>query len=208
MELLIKIALIIHIATGFTALLIGFIALLTKKGQKAHRISGLIFFYCMLGVAVSAIFISVVKDNLFLLLIGIFSFYQNISGYRAIKNKSLKPTFIDWMILLIGAVNGFYMIYTLNTILIVFGAINCFMVFNDIRIYRKTLIGIEIPKNQWLIKHLGMMIGTYIATFTAFLVVNIHNFKPNWLIWMLPTFIGTPLIAYWRRKLTPNKKLN
>lgn len=205
MEILIKIALIIHIATGFTALLTGIIAILSKKGRKAHRISGLIFFYCMLGVAVSAIFISVVKDNLFLLLIGIFSLYQNLSGYRAIKNKSLKPIFIDWTILIIGAVNSFFMIYSLNTILIVFGAINCFMVCNDIRIYRKTLNGDEIPKNQWLIKHLGMMIGTYIATFTAFLVVNIHNFEPNWVIWLLPTFIGTPLIAYWRRKLTTKK---
>jgi len=205
MELLIKIALIIHIAIGFTALLTGIIALLAKKGQKAHRIFGLIFFYCMLSVAVSAIFISVLKDNLFLLLIGIFSLYQNLSGYRAIKNKSLKPAFIDWIILLIGAVNSFFMIYSLNTILIVFGSINCFMVFNDIRIYRKTLKGFEVPKNQWLIKHLGMMIGTYIATFTAFLVVNIHNFEPNWVIWLLPTFIGTPLIAYWRRKLTTKK---
>ena len=43
----------------------------------------------------------------------------------------------------------------------------------------------------WLPLHIGLMCGSYISFLTAFLVVNWSN--P--LAWILPTVIGTPLIA-------------
>jgi hypothetical protein len=53
--------------------------------------------------------------------------------------------------------------------------------------------------NQWLLNHLQRMIGTYIASLTAFLVVNI-NFNPAFVIWLAPTVLIVPLIVYWSRK--------
>jgi len=45
-----------------------------------------------------------------------------------------------------------------------------------------------------------MMLGGYISTCTAFLVVNFTEVQYPVLVWLLPTIIGTPLIAYWTRK--------
>ncbi|MFN4880994.1 MAG: hypothetical protein ACK5CD_05075 [Bacteroidota bacterium] len=42
------------------------------------------------------------------------------------------------------------------------------------------------------------MTGSYIATTTAFLVVNIQ-LTPMWIIWLGPTLLGTILIIYYTR---------
>jgi len=203
MELIYKSALVLHVASGFTALLIGLTILILKKGQKVHKLLGMIFFISMLGVSLSALFVSFLKYNVFLFHIGIFALYQNFSGFRATRNKSLKPAVIDWTMLSISAVNSVMMIYTLNIVLVVFGAISASLVFGELRIYIAHLRNHEVPKLQWLTQHIGMMIGTYIATFTAFVVVNIKNMNPYWLPWILPTVFGVPLIVYFTRKYAP-----
>lgn len=207
MELIYKSALVLHIASGFTALLMGLIALISKKGQKLHRRSGMIFFISMLGVSFSALFMSYLKPSVFLFHIGIFALYQNVSGFRATRNKSLRPAILDWAMLIISAVNSAMMISTLNIVLVVFGVISALLVFGELRIYITHLRNREVPKLQWLTQHIGMMIGAYIATSTAFIVVNVSNVNPAWLPWILPTVFGVPLIVYFTRKYVPRKKL-
>ena len=93
----------------------------------------------------------------------------------------------------------------MNVILIVFGALLTLFIVKDIR---RQFINDEDRKllaKEKIIDHLGRMSGTYIATFTAFLVVNINFVKPGWIVWLLPTAIGVPIIVYhtnqWRKKL-------
>jgi len=206
MELLNKIALVIHVIAGMTALVAGLIAILAKKGKPTHLKSGIIFFYSMLLVAATAIFIAIVKSNTFLLYIGIFSFFMVFSGYRSIKNKSLKPNMYDWIILTVALTNGVMMIYSQVLVLMVFGVIGCFLGISDFRIFALVLQKKKIPKNQWLLRHLGMMIGAYISTSTAFIVVNITQINYPWIPWLLPTIIGTPIIVYWNIKMSNKKK--
>lgn len=113
MELLYKILLYTHIITGGLALLCGSIAMLSKKGQKTHRISGKIFFNSMLLVCFSAISISILKEIPFLLMIGIFALFQNYFGFRAIKNKSLIYENSDKAMLLAGFINSVFMLISL-----------------------------------------------------------------------------------------------
>jgi len=66
-------------------------------------------------------------------------------------------------------------------------------------------------KMFWWYTHLGNFIGSYIAAWTAFLVVTVapllHVGK---MIWLVPTVIGVPAIfltiGYYRRKFTPRAK--
>lgn len=44
----------------------------------------------------------------------------------------------------------------------------------------------------WLPRHVSLMCGSYVSFVTAFLVVN---FRGSFVPWILPTVIGTPLIA-------------
>jgi hypothetical protein len=48
---------------------------------------------------------------------------------------------------------------------------------------------------QWLLMHTTAMLGAYIATFSAFLVVNI-GYVPKPLLFIVPTLVGTPFIAW------------
>jgi len=200
MKTLLTCVLVLHIASGFTALAFGLFAILSKKGFRAHLLTGRVFFWSMLLIAASAVVLSTFRLNIFLLLIAFFAFYNTISGYRSIRNKSLRPARIDWVITAIGLVTGILMISTLNIVLLVFGSLSLVLSINDIRANILILRGGETPRFAWLIKHIGMMMGAYIATFTAFVVVNISYEAVPWLPWLAPTMIGVPLLVLWQRK--------
>lgn len=205
MEIAYKFYLGIHILSGFTALVTGFIAIVAQKGKKLHKITGLTFFISMVVVCVSAILISLMKDNRFLLHIGIFSFYLVYSGYRSVKNKSLNPSTMDWVMLLTAFVNCLAMLLSEQLVLIVFSVLGTSLAAQDAKLFYNIIKQKEILKNQWLLRHISTMLGGYIATFTAFIVVNVSLESLPWLPWLLPTIIGTPLIAFWTKKYQPKK---
>ncbi|MES2679075.1 MAG: DUF2306 domain-containing protein [Bacteroidota bacterium] len=206
MEIVLRVLLFTHILFGVLALTSGCAAIAVKKGGKTHRLAGKIFFYSMLGVTASAFIISVAKNNGFLLMIAVFSFYQNYMGYRAIKNKGLIPSSLDWMVLFCAAVNTFFMIWSMNIVLMVFGGISLFLVLGNLRINLKTKRKEVLHPLRWLKLHIGMMMGAYIAAITAFVVVNAGIFAflnlPEWLPWLLPTLILVPLMGYLTKKYT------
>jgi hypothetical protein len=212
METVKWVSLIIHIICGFSALAVGFFAIISKKGLKLHLTTGKLFFICMIGVTLSALIISMITENQFLFQVGIFSFYQNYFGFRSVKNKSLVFNPADWVIFLAGVINCAFMFATLNVVLVVFGLIQTSLVITHLRIYFQLKKGNELPKNTWLIQHLTLMLGTYIATLTAFLVVNINDFQPAWVLWIAPSVLGGTVIFYYTKKystktLNPTKSL-
>ena len=206
MNIIIQIALIAHIASGSVSLLTGLIAILSPKGNKIHRTAGKIFFYSMLLVSASAITISLLKGGSFLLMIGLFAFFLTYSGYRSVKNKEFNNTSLDWFVLAIAACNSIAMLLSFNIILVVFGCLSTFLVIGDLRIFIQKMRNRPIGRQQWIVRHIGMMVGAYIATSTAFLVVNVTNFEPAWLPWLMPTFLGVPVIIYWIRKKTSSRR--
>lgn len=68
--------------------------------------------------------------------------------------------------------------------------------------YGLALIGYLARKlrwKNWLISHIGGMLGSYIGIVTATIVVNVPNIPyinelPSLVFWILPTLIGTPFI--------------
>jgi hypothetical protein len=197
MEWVNKILLIFHIAAGNAALISGLISMTSKKGKLVHRKAGLVFFYSMIVVTISSIYLAFVKDIPFLFHIGIFVFYQTYNGWRTLKNKSQYPSFFDWILQLLALINGIFMIYSMQIVLLVFGGISLMLVFNDLKLFIKVYRAKPIPKLTWLTRHIGNMIGAFIGALTAFLVVNFSFPGPYWLIWLAPTFVLVPLMRYW-----------
>ncbi len=200
MEFLHAVSLGFHIAAGTIALLAGTAILLLRKGGKPHRRLGRVFFPAVIGVAASAFVLCVVHPDPFLFMVGVFTLYQGLSGFRAVRNKTLGPAGWDVLVALMGAANAVAMFTSGQVVLYVFGGISIFLVYGDAAWFRSAFIGKPLPPKLWLRRHIGFMMGAYIATVTAFLVVNFAHAGSGLLVWLAPTLVGVPLIVKWTRR--------
>lgn len=205
----------LHIVAGSFALLAGPVAMFNQNGGQTHRISGKIYFWSMVFIFASSIIMSLAKNNLFLFMIGIFSFYLVITAYRALHLKNLhkgqKAELFDWVVLWLSAlagtglaVFGLYVVFMLKNsfglVALVFGAVMLQGVKTD---YRRFTVPPK-EKNHWLLKHITGMMGGYIATFTAFLVNNWQS-DPPFISWLLPTLVISPFITLTLKKFKKGK---
>ncbi|MCH7398195.1 hypothetical protein MM236_09355 [Belliella sp. DSM 107340] len=216
MENLLKITLYFHVAFGFTALLAGVLAIFFPKGGKNHNVSGIVYYWCMIGIGTTAFVIAIPKGNMFLLMIGGFSTYMTLTGRRYLQlRKSKLPKFSN--------LDLFFRIVALATILIpiIYFGINGVadlgdfgIVFTVFGIFLLSMVWVDFKaggklhtfsKNWFLGMHISRMMGAFIATFTAFLLINWQS-DPVFIAWLLPTVIFTPVIIYYQRKFKTKSK--
>jgi uncharacterized membrane protein len=204
------IALFLHIANGTVAMVIAPLAMMTVKGGRWHRRWGKIFFWAMAGVALTATVMCFIRSGIFLFLVAIFSFYFALTGYTALRRKKLedRPGFLDWCATIAMLLAGIVFVTTaaLNAnpggerpVRLIFGLGALLLSAIDIGRFFKP----SRSKRAWMYEHMGRFLGAYIATVTAFSVVN-FQFLPTFWRWFWPTIIGVPLIfvwqSYYRRK--------
>ena len=197
--------LVLHASSGGLALLVGGIAAYAKKGQRLHRHCGNIFIYSMLFSATMALVMSQIKPNPFLFGIGLFTVYLILSGWIPVwkRDLSIKKKYIKG-VGIFGTSSALFMAYQAYIggfkdaaiILIVFGSILLSFSVSDLITKFRPANGIS--------RHGGRMGGAYIATFTAFLVVN-NSFLPPLVAWLMPTVIGSLLIFLSLRKWNKRK---
>ncbi|MFC5528332.1 DUF2306 domain-containing protein [Cohnella yongneupensis] len=108
----------------------------------------------------------------------------------------------------------FVLIFISSTIMsIMHWAESAYLLFIGIFSYALALYGYLSRKRRWknwIAKHIGGMLGSYIAIITAILVVNgrhipIINELPIIMVWFIPTIIGTPLIIMVTNKFTQKR---
>jgi uncharacterized membrane protein len=211
----------VHIAAGCTAFLMAPLALATAKGGNAHRRWGKIYFWAMAVVASSAMVLALYRPILFLALVAVFSFYAAFSAYRVLFHKNLprgqKVNWPDWAaalltlaasfaLALLGAVKP-ALVQNLGIPAMVFGIIGMWLAGKSILHFLRP----PQEKMFWWYDHLGGMLASYIAAWTAFSVTTIGRFvHGGWVIWILPTAIGVPAIAlttaYYKKKFAPRTK--
>lgn len=210
MEQLLRIILLIHVAFGFTALASGMAALIFKKGGKAHNQSGKVYYWSMLGIGLTAFLVAIPKGNMFLLMVGGFSTYMTLTGYRMLQWRRTKaPTylmkdriylFVGLLTVIIPAVYFTYMGWSriggFAVVFAVFAGILLSMLLGDF-LGRKQIQ--SRPKDWFLSMHISRMMGAFIATFTAFLLINWQT-DPVYIAWLLPTLVFTPVIMYYQNK--------
>jgi uncharacterized membrane protein len=217
-----KAILLFHILAGTVALGSGLVAIFAAKGRQNHNRSGRTYELAMYAVGVSAILMTLLKFNPFLLSIGIFALYLTYAGKRALFYFRLRQTYSpgipDKLPSVAGLVTGLFMIgfpvwqmvmqgSFFVPVLAIFGFTLSGSCIGDL--YRLRKPELFTPGNKvWLLKHIGMMGGAYISTVTAFLVNNVH-IEQQWLVWVAPTAVGTVLISRairnWSSKLKPAK---
>ena len=196
----------IHILAGTIALLCAALAVSSEKGKRLHVLSGRTYFWCMATIFLTAIPMSIISNNIFLFLIAIFSFYLAFAGMRFARNRKGVATTLDWIAVSLMILSGLGMwilaaIYFSNTntqyiVLLVFGFLAIALGYADFKSHKnKSAIG-----KERISRHLTNMMGGTIAVVTAVLVVN-PPFEPEWVWWVLPTVMITPLIFWWNFKI-------
>ena len=223
MKTLILALLITHVSAGSTALIVGLIPMFSRKGSRLHNRTGRVYVYCMIIVAVTALLLCALQPfklfRLFLTGIAVFSLYLCMTGWRATKQKKSGPTRADKLLtyatLAVSvAMLGFgaYLLTGGPSVLAVLFSAFGFLTFKNAW-YDHKLFGTKPEKTHWFYHHITRMGGSYIATFTAFLVNNVDRALPNntpgWigsLSWFLPAVVGSLLIArtvqYYKAKST------
>lgn len=202
--------LVLHIAGGTIALISGLVAMVTLKGSKIHRLSGKIYFWGMTAVFIGAVVVAIGHHQDFLLMVGFFSYYMTVRGYRILFLKKLnqgqKALTIDWLII---SISGIFILTLLSwgtwgflngegmaIVALVFGAIGSSFLIADIRKFTSP----PTEKMHWWYGHISSMGGSYISAVTAFVVVNIQLPQFQWVLWILPAVIGGIIIGRTIRK--------
>jgi len=196
---------IIHISAGTFALLLGLVALLTKKGLKKHKQIGRLFLLFLTVVVLTGLIgVFVFGRNTFLLVITVLSAYQGFSGYRTLQTKSNQPKSVDIIVAIISSISVFYFLYYFKSIgmiwspIIIYstvGALLFFVTYDFARYF--------IPKskyqNLWLFEHIFKMIGAFTALLAAFTGTVFAKYQP--LSQILPSALGiilqTGFIVYY-----------
>ena len=219
LEQFIKYSLLVHVIAGCVSLLAGLGAIIFRNKIKQHRPFGSVYFWSMTVVFVTSLYLSLYKENWFLLFISIFTYHGCFTALRSLKLKKLhldqKAKWYDWatdfvniIINLSLIILGLLIIKTqlqFTIICMVFGSIGIRGSYSNIKRYQ----GKIKEKNYWLMQHLGGMLGSYIGAFTAFLVFNnsrwIH--APEIVALLGPTIVLVPLIIYELNKRNSKKSI-
>lgn len=202
--------LVVHIASGAVTLVSAAIAILARQlnwKHQLHKVSGSVFSGAMLLIFLTALPMSLLKFNLFLLLISVFSFYLMLSGwlYATDRQDTRSPVLltVSSIMLAVSAAMIAFGMWSLVTgnqnglVVLVFGSIGALLARADWRIAR---VGGAKGKKR-ITQHLTQMIGATIAAITAFLV-NTVQLPGFWgvVLWLAPTALLVPVIVLQSRK--------
>ena len=206
----------LHVAAGFTALASALVASINKAMGWPHRwhiYSGNAFFWGMATVFATAVPLSIIRPNLFLLLLAVLSFYLALMGRRYAVNRKGTPAPIDWVTGAVMAVAALGMIafgvYLLRSgdssgvTMAAFGLLGCVSSMGDLRRMRSG----GVRGKERIAQHLGLMLGGTIAAVTAFVVAN-FSMQPAFVLWLAPTVLITPLIIVWSRRVRAGRMAN
>ncbi len=182
----------------------------------------MVYLWAMGGVAATALPMALYRPVLFLALVAVFSFYAAFSGYRVLKLKDLarggQAQPIDWGAAVFtfaasACLAGFGVwrpawVQRMGVVSVVFGLIGMVLAAKEMW----SFVGKPKEKMFWWYTHLGNFIGSYIAAWTAFLVVTVAPRMQHYgiALWLLPTAVGVPAIvattAYYKRKFAPRAR--
>ena len=204
METLRLVLLVLHALSGAVALLTGIMQMVRKKGGTTHRRTGTRYVQSMAVVCFSGLALAILRPSLFLGFIAVFSGFLTYSGWHSLARKGSRPGVVAWVLSGLGLLNGLAMASTLNTVLLVFGLGSLVLAGRDLLLlYRWQTAG--RPAYAVLLgRHISMITGAFISTATAFLVVNLDNFSPVWLPWLLPLPSSPQAGCAARRPLPPS----
>ncbi|MFN3918014.1 MAG: hypothetical protein ACK4K0_09760 [Flavobacteriales bacterium] len=193
----------IHAISGFIILLTGLLQVVMKKSGRAHRFIGRVYAWSWVPLIATGAIIG----SFIITFFGLLGFYMVFTGFRFAHLKHVRLSFFDKgfivLFFLIGLTclgSGFYILW-LGSILfaiitLFFGVIFTLTTTQDILEF---ILGKKTRKTSghhmhWYFEHYNRMYISFIAAVTAFSALQNLLGHPL-LNWILPTIIGSVLIA-------------
>jgi hypothetical protein len=212
-----------HVVGAIFSLVVAPVAMITGKGSTTHRRWGKAYFWGMFLTNATALTLLAWRFNVFLLGVTILSFYAALSGYRVLHRKrplrGHGPIWLDWAsagvtlaagitLVVWGVLTAFGLIgawipsgggqIIFAVLPIVFGLLIANDTITDLRMFRAP----STDPQWWWYYHMERMLGSYTALLTALMVQQVGPHLPfsvQWIVWVTPAAVGTPLISYWIR---------
>jgi hypothetical protein len=200
----------LHVALGGVAVVALPVVIIAAKGGAAHRLAGKVFFWSILGSSASAIWMSLAANDLFLLLLGVLTFYLVVSGYRALYLKRpvprdtlgpMRPGPLDkgmahFTLLTCCALVAWgilsWRVDSLAPVMIGLGLLGAMVALGDMKRFR----AVPDDASRWLITHAARMLAGATIAATAVGVVHLTPL-PELARWLVPAGIGAFGIAIW-----------
>jgi len=217
----------LHVAAGILVLVTMVLPMVTKKGGRVHRRAGWIFVISMAIVCVSSAWMCIValaglqgvsvtgrgvmgrEFGAFLLVVTLLSGQSIFSGIRVLRHKNRTAPVGNLLdlgppaILGLSSIGlGIWGIAEGSVLLIAFAVLGISIGVRDIRALRR----VPTDKRHWWYAHMTGMFNGSVAALTAFLVINSENLPdsirsavPEWVFWLAPTVVMTPILIAMRR---------
>ena len=166
----------LHFWIGCGAIIAGFAAFASRKGEGVHRKAGTLFVVSMGLLAISGLWLSLARDILFTVFLSAISFHALITGWAAARNRSV---LCRWISRLAPIVSG------LIVLLAFVGAVLCGL---DIFYVLMSAPALRVR----LTRHLWRM------GFSFFLATGIFFFGNNHVlpeVLRTPWFLALPVLA-------------
>ena len=188
-----QILLALHVLGSGVGLLAGPVPMLARKGGSLHRKAGQVFSAAMGCSAVSAFALALIVRNKLLLTIAVLTAFLILSGLRSARfRRGARPGWADDASCLALASFGLWLLWSslspTDVTGLFFGAGSIVLAGRQWQLQHAS-------RPDWLLAHIAGMGGAYVATVTAFLVVNL-GFLPKPVAFIVPTTIGTVLITW------------
>lgn len=211
-----------HIAFGFLGLVSFWLAVVLRNQKSKHRMLGLVFFWSMMGLALTAFILSIltfqftpivhpgwnIEDakvfSLFLSGLGFLSAIGCLNGWTAVNKKeqyfATKMFVANVSLLVFSGVLIGLAIWKQHILLVVSGTLGLNICFPYLRSHFKGLVP------DWRETHISYMMGGGIALHTAFVAGGGSRYMPEfvrqlgWFGWLLPALLFQPLIFKLVRK--------
>lgn len=183
------------------------------RARITHRVIWSLFHSSMMLVGITGIALSfiTIPVSYFLFSVALFTIYMVTAASRALLGRALQSSdaVLGGVMVVIGAAMVVYGLYGLiiGTLsvsvapLIVFGGIGGAFGMFDCRAIRRARLTAGTTPTTFHARFFSRNFGALTATLTAFLVVNVESASVivRVMVWIAPTALMTPLIAYFTR---------
>ncbi len=200
----------VHVGSGILSVVVVLVPLVSRKGQRAHRVTGWIFSIAMGVVALTALPLAVLmlatspSGALFFVQLSWLGGASVVLGLRALRTRSVVGA---WRIERAAAIA--LTVFSTGFIVVSFargsGVFSAFGLLGALQgwQWQRFFAAPDRETNGWLLMHLNGMGTAAISAITAAVVTNARLLglpaNLSWLAWIAPGLLGGLGLGLWQR---------